>query len=73
MAEESAAARLQRYREAWRQASGGMDGETAFPDIGRMEQVWAWSDYVAKACLRDPQLLAGLHAEGLLDRRREQG
>mgnify|MGYP000494157735 CR=1 FL=1 len=73
MTEESAAARLERYREAWQQAPGVRDLETAFPDVGRMEQVWAWSDYVAKACLRDPQLLADLHAEGLLDRRREQG
>jgi glutamate-ammonia-ligase adenylyltransferase len=73
MTEESAAARLQRYREAWQQVPGVMDGETAFPDLGRTQQVWAWSDYVAKACLRDPQLLAGLHAEGLLDRCREQG
>ena len=73
MTEESAAARLERYREAWQQAPGVMDRETAFPDVGRMEQVWAWSDYVAKACLRDPQLLAGLHTEGLLDRCREPG
>ena len=73
MTEESAAARLERYREAWQQVPGVMDRETAFPDVGRMEQVWAWSDYVAKACLRDPQLLAGLHTEGLLDRCREQG
>ena len=73
MTEESAAARLERYREAWQQAPGVTDRETAFPDVGRMEQVWAWSDYVAKACLRDPQLLAGLHTEGLLERCREQG
>ncbi len=71
MSEEGAAARLDRYREAWRKAPGVADA--GFPDRQRMERVWAWSDYVARACVRDPALLAGLHADGLLDRCREQG
>ncbi len=68
MTEESAALRLQRYRDAWRTAPGVVDSTTGFPDVERMEKVWGWSDYVAQVCLRKPRLLADLHASGLLDR-----
>ena len=71
MTEESAAVRLEHYREAWREALGVENSE--FPDRQRMEQVWSWSDYVAQACLRDPQLLSDLHTDGLLDRCRANG
>jgi len=68
MTEESAALRLQRYRDAWRIAPGVVDSASVFPDVERMEKVWGWSDYVAQVCLRNPRLLAELHASGLLDR-----
>ena len=73
MTEETAAGRLERYRNAWRSAPGVVDSAAGFPDAGRMETVWQWSDYVAQACLREPQLPAGLHAAGLLDRQRAEG
>lgn len=73
MTEESAAARLERYRNAWRDAPGVVDSTADFPDVERMELVWGWSEYVAQTCLRNPQLLADLHASGLLDRCRASG
>ena len=68
MSEESAAARLERYRNAWRNTPGVADLAPSLPDSGRLEQLWAWSDFAAQACLRHPSLLAELHASGLLDR-----
>ena len=68
MTEESVAVRLERYRNAWCDAPGVVDSTGGFPDSERMESVWAWSDHVAQACLRNPGLLADLHAAGLLDR-----
>ena len=73
MTEETAATRLERYRNAWRNAPGVVDSTAAFPDVERMETVWRWSDFVAQTCLRNPPLLAGLHGDGLLDRRRDSG
>ena len=73
MTEESAAVRLERYRNAWRDAPGVVDSASGFPDANRMESVWAWSDFVAQTCMRNPQLLAELHVAGLLDRRYEGG
>ena len=68
MSEESAAMRLERYRDAWRAMPGVVDRGTALPDAQQIEQVWGLSDFAAQTCLRKPQLLAELHAEGLLER-----
>ena len=68
MTEEAAAARLERYRDAWRNTPGVADLAAQLPDPARMEQLWGWSDYLAQVCLRDPPSLARLHTSGLLDR-----
>jgi len=77
MTEESAATRLERYRNAWQSAPGVVGSASAvpdaFPDMAEIEQVWGLSDYVAQTCLRRPQLLAGLHAAGLLGRAYQAG
>ena len=68
MTEEAAAARLERYRDAWRKTPGVADLASQLPDPARMEQLWGSSDYLAQVCLRDPPMLARLHTSGLLDR-----
>jgi glutamate-ammonia-ligase adenylyltransferase len=68
MTEESAATRLERYRNAWQETPGVVDLRDKLPDLSAMEQVWAGSDFIAQACLRDPQMLAKLHTDGLLGR-----
>ncbi len=68
MTEEAAAARLERYRRAWRDAPGLADLKTRLPDPERLEQIWRFSDFAAQLCLRNPRLLAELHGEGLLER-----
>ena len=60
MTEESAAARLEAYRNAWRSAPGVVDSGFGFPDMESMEAIWAWSDYVARTCVRNPMLLANI-------------
>ncbi len=67
MSEESAAVRLERYRDAWR-AMPGVDAGAALPDAQQIEQIWRFSDFAAQTCLRNPQLLAELHADGALAR-----
>ena len=73
MSEESAALRLERYRDAWRSAPGVADSAPQLPPAERIEAVWAMSDFAAQVCLRNPQLLADLHTDGLLDRRYQGG
>ncbi|MCG6966786.1 MAG: bifunctional [glutamate--ammonia ligase]-adenylyl-L-tyrosine phosphorylase/[glutamate--ammonia-ligase] adenylyltransferase [Chromatiaceae bacterium] len=68
MNEESAAARLERYRSSWQATPAVAELAPDLPDSGQLEQVWRFSDYVAQVCLRRPQLLADLYRRGLLDR-----
>ncbi len=52
----------------WRDAGGRADaGE------GEIAQVFAASEFVAEAAIREPELLAGLHTSGVLARAREPG
>ena len=68
MSEESAAVRLLRYRDAWRDAPGVSDLGVVLPPLATLESLWAQSDFAAQTCLRYPSLLAELNQEGLLDR-----
>ena len=68
MTDESAAARLARYREAWLSAPAVQHGGPAFPDIGRLERLWSWSDFLATACTRNPALIGELFRSGVMER-----
>lgn len=68
MSGEPAATRLQRYRDAWQDLPGVVGSSASFPDERLRDQVWAGSDFVAQACLRNPNMLADLHAAGVLER-----
>lgn len=67
MSEESAAQRLQRYRSAWRDTPGVADLASRLPTEQQIDAVWAFSDFAAHTCLRNPLLLADLHTTGLLE------
>lgn len=74
MHEESAAQRLDRYRSAWREALGAADLAGALlPATEQIEEVWAASDFVARACVRQPHVVIALHRAGLLESPLESG
>ena len=73
MTEEAAATRQERYRLAWREASGVEELTSRLPPFEHIWPVWAGSDYVAQTCLRNPRLLASLHGAGVLERALEAG
>jgi glutamate-ammonia-ligase adenylyltransferase len=68
MTEESAATRLERYRNAWQETPGVVALQQRLPAVDAIERVWAGSDYAAQLCLRSPEVLSKLHAGGLLAR-----
>lgn len=73
MAEESAAQRVERYREVWQQNPEVVDAAADYPSPAAIDSVWQGSDFAAQLCLRRPALLAGLHGSGQLDRAFEPG
>lgn len=73
MTEEAAATRLERYRDAWREVPGVAEADGRYPPLDRLEPIWAASDFAAQLCLRQPELIAALHGEGLLERRYQGG
>lgn len=68
MTEETAAQRLERYRNAWHDTPGVVDLQDRIPDRAACDLVWAGSDFAAQTCLRNPELLAELHTAGVLYR-----
>jgi len=68
MAEEAAATRLERYRNAWHDTPGVVDLQDIFPNTGVLDLVWGSSDFAAQTCLRNPDLLVKLAAGDLLER-----
>ena len=68
MNEETAAQRLERYRNAWHDMPGVVDLQDRIPDAAICDLVWSGSDFAAQTCLRNPELLAELHSSGVLDR-----
>ena len=71
----SADDRVVRLLESWYEKLGEMgSGGDAVPAIvSNLAAVWDASDYVAQCCLREPALLFGLHADGLLQRPSDPG
>ena len=68
MKEETAAQRLERYRNAWHDMPGVVDLQGRIPDAAACDLVWSGSDFAAQTCLRNPELLAELHTSGVLGR-----
>jgi glutamate-ammonia-ligase adenylyltransferase len=68
MTEEAAATRLERHRHAWQHLPGVVASADHLPQTERLEAIWASSEFAAQLCLRQPELLIGLHRDGLLDR-----
>ena len=73
MAEEAAASRLQRYREAWTRAVPALSPAAGLPPADEMERVWSGSDFAAGVCTRDPSLLAQTCDDGSLGRAYRDG
>jgi glutamate-ammonia-ligase adenylyltransferase len=68
MTEESVAARLVRYREAWLTAPEVAEQPGSFPSAGRLEPLWQWSEFFAQACVRSPTLIGELCRSGIIER-----
>ncbi|MCB1802661.1 MAG: bifunctional [glutamate--ammonia ligase]-adenylyl-L-tyrosine phosphorylase/[glutamate--ammonia-ligase] adenylyltransferase, partial [Gammaproteobacteria bacterium] len=68
MEEASAAARLARYHDNWREQPEVAGAAGAFPPAAAIDTVWQGSDFAAQLCLRQPGLLAELHGSGELER-----
>ena len=66
MSDESAAARLARFREQWR-ALPGVSGP-GYPGLERLETLWSWSDFFAVTSVRHPALIADLCGSGVIER-----
>jgi glutamate-ammonia-ligase adenylyltransferase len=68
MTDETAAARLARYREAWLAASAVAAAGGALPDTAKLEPLWGWSDFFATGCIRHPEVIAELCRSGVIER-----
>jgi len=69
MTDETAAARLARYRETWLASPLVATGENGVPDVARLEPLWRWSDFFATGCVRHPEVIAELCRSGVIERR----
>ncbi len=68
----------EQVEEQWRQwlehaGAAGVTAEFSQEFLSELRQVWEASDYVAQCCLRDPELLPGLSAAGVLVRSYQPG
>jgi glutamate-ammonia-ligase adenylyltransferase len=66
MSDESAAARLARFREQWL-ALPGVSGP-GYPAPERLERLWSWSDFFAVTSVRHPAQIADLCGSGVIER-----
>ncbi len=66
--------RLRRHWDAWASRPDALPPELLEPGfVDRMLRVWDASEFVAQSVLRAPELLAGLQAEGRLERANAPG
>ena len=68
MSEDPADVRLRRYRDTWQSLPELAELAPRLPDVEDLQRVWRFSDFAAQTCLRQPQMLAELHADGQLGR-----